>query len=71
MTVQFRLLYYTRKSCLQGNIQPEVRISSKLVCIRQLKDMAGKDEMEKELLAVSSQHIATESEVGMRQKNHP
>lgn len=51
MTLQFRLLCYTRKSCLRGdnsmsNIQLEVRNSAKLMCIRQLKDMSGQDEME-------------------------
>lgn len=33
--------------------------------------MSGRDQMERDLLAVSSQHIATESEVGMGQRNHP
>lgn len=50
-----------------SNIHIEVRNSSKLMCIVQVKDMPGQDEMESDHLAVSSQHIAIESEVGMGQ----
>lgn len=51
MTLQFRLLCYTRKSSLQGdssmsNIQLEFRNPFKLMCIRHFKDMSGRDKIE-------------------------
>lgn len=61
MTLQFRLLCYTRKSSLQGdssmsNIQLEVRNHSKSMCIRQLKDMSGQDKMESSCFLLAYRH---------------